>query len=240
MFIGMPTVVASPLFRTDDPEPLEYKHWEAYIASQYANDKGGSSNIVPYFEFEHGLLPDVEVNLLVPFGYNRPRGGPVFYGLGDVQVGMKYRFIQETNNVPMMAVAPAVTLPTGNSGRGLGSGEPQLYLPLWLQKAWGPWETGGGGGYRINPGTYNRNYWFFGTQVQREVAKWLALGAEIFYQTPAVRYDKYKTGYNVGAIIDFTESRHLLCSAGRDIHGKNLFSYFVAYQWTWGPEGKKK
>jgi hypothetical protein len=140
----------------------------------------------------------------------------------------------------MVATFPIIHLPTGNSRRGLGSEETQLFLPLWLQKSWGSWQTYGGGGYWINPGSDNQNYWFFGWQVQRQIAEWLKVGAEIFYQTPPVRYGDYQTGYTVGAIIDFTENHHLLCSVGSDIHGPNLFSHYVGYQWTWGPKEKKK
>jgi hypothetical protein len=239
MTLSVSSVLAGPPFQTDDPEPVEYQHWEVYVASQYANDKDGVSNAVPQFEIDYGVLPNVELHLLVPFGYDRPREGPL-YGFQDVELGVKYRFIQETRKVPMVATSPRIHLPTGNSGRGLGNGETQLFLPLWLQKSWGPWKTYGGGGYWINPGTNNQNYWFFGWQVQREIAEWLKVGAEIFYQTPPVRYGKYETGYTVGAIINFTENHHLLCSVGSDIHGPNLFSYYVAYQWTWGPKEKKK
>jgi hypothetical protein len=240
LFIGMPPVLAGPPFRTDDPEPVEYEHWEFYLASQYANDKDGVSSTAPHLEVNYGVLPNVQLHLIVPFGYDRPRGGPTLYGFQDLELGVKYRFIQETDCQPMVGIFPVVHIPTGSTARGLGSGEVQLFLPLWLQKAWGPWQTYGGGGYWINPGTDNKNYWFFGWQVQRAVANWLTVGAEIFYQTPPVRNGEYQTGYNIGAIINFTENHHLLCSAGSDIHGQNLFSYYLAYQWTWGPKEKKK
>jgi hypothetical protein len=42
--------------------------------------------------------------------------------------------------------------------------------------------------------------------------------------------------FNVGAIVDFTESHHLLLSAGRGFAGPNLFQGYVAYQLTFGPK----
>jgi hypothetical protein len=238
--LGVSSVLAGPPFKTDDPVISKYQQWDLYVASQYTNDKDGVSSTAPHFEIDYSVLPNVQLHLLVPFGYDRPREGPTLYGLGDVELGVKYRFIQEKSMLPMVATAPIIHLPTGNSSRGLGGGEFQLFLPLWLQKSWGPWLTYGGGGYTVNPGKDNQNYWYFGLVVQRQIAEWLKLGAEIFYQTPPVRYGEYQTGYTIGATVDITENHHLLCSVGGDIHGPNLFSYYVGYQWSWGPKEKKK
>jgi hypothetical protein len=139
MTLALSSVLAGPPFKTDDPETVEYFHWEVYVASQYANDKDGVSSTAPHFEVNYGVLPNVQLHLLVPFGYDRPRGGPTLYGFQDLELGVNYRFIQETGKIPMVATFPIIHLPTGNSRRGLGSEETQLFLPLWLQKSWGSW-----------------------------------------------------------------------------------------------------
>ncbi len=239
ILMNAPSTLAGPPFRTDDPEPVEYKHWEFYIGNTYSNDKDGVSGTAPHFEANYGVAPNVQLHLLAPLAYNEPRGGPTFFGLGDVELGVKYRFIQETDSRPMVGTFPMLHLPTGSSARGLGNGDAQLFLPLWLQKSFGAWQTYGGGGYWINPGTGNQNYWYVGWQAQRQIAKWLAIGAEIFHTTPTTREGDHQTGYNIGALINFTENHHLICSAGTDIHGQNLFSYYIAYLWTWGPPEKK-
>jgi hypothetical protein len=71
--IGITPVIAGPPFKTDDPEPVEYQHWQVYVASQYANDKNGVLSTFPHFEVDHGVLPNVDLHLLIPFGYDRPR-----------------------------------------------------------------------------------------------------------------------------------------------------------------------
>jgi hypothetical protein len=48
--ILLPRVWAGPPFTTDDPEPVEYRHWEIYVASQLEHDKGGWSGTSPHFE----------------------------------------------------------------------------------------------------------------------------------------------------------------------------------------------
>jgi hypothetical protein len=223
---------AGPPFKTDDPEPVEYKHWEVYLASQGSFDRDTRSLTAPHVEINYGVFPNVQLHLLAPLEYVKPEGQPAHYGYGDTELGAKFRFIQETDLCPQVGTFPIFVLPTGNEDKGLGSGEVQVFLPLWLQKSWGPWKTYGGGGYWINPGTGNENYWFFGWEVQRDLSKYFTLGAEIFHQTPSEVGGDSSTGFNVGAIVNFDDLHHLLLSAGRDFSGPKDAFYYVGYQLT--------
>lgn len=238
--IAPSNVWAGPPFITDDPEPVEYRHGEFYIASQYANNKDGKAGTGPHFEVNYGAVPDVQLHLLLPLAYAHPNGGPTFYGIGDTEVGVKYRFIHETDAIPQVGTFPIVHIPTGDSDRGLGSGHVPVFLPLWLQKSWGPWTTYGGGGYWINPGTGNKNFWQLGWLGQREITKSLTVGAEVFYFGKDINDGRDRTGYNIGGIINLSESHHILVSAGSDIAGDNRFSAYLGYQWTFGPHEEEK
>ena len=121
---------------------------------------------------------------------------------------------------------------TGDEERGLGSGEAQAFLPLWLQKSWGHGKPTGvaGTGLILELGT--RIYWVFGWEVQRDVSQYLTLGGEIFHQTPSEVGGESNTGFNVGAIINFSELHHLLLSAGRNFSGPNDAFYYIGYQLT--------
>jgi hypothetical protein len=235
---GAAPVLAGPPFRTDDPEPVDYGHWEFYAATQYQNDKDGVSGTAPHLELNYGIAPDLQFHLLVPDAYDRPKGGPTLFGLGDTELGVKYRFIQEGEYVPMVATFPLLELPTGSRTRGLGSGRAQLFLPIWLQKSWGPWASYGGVGYWINPGTGNRNYWYAGWLLQRDLSKRLTVGAEVFHTTPSAKDGRHETGYNIGAMVNVTESHHFIGSAGTDIHGPASSFFYMAYLMTWGPPEK--
>jgi hypothetical protein len=160
--------------------------------------------------------------------------------LGDTELGAKYRFIHETDNIPQAGIFPLVHLPSGDSNRDLGSGHVQAFLPMWLQKSWGPWTTYGGGGYWINPGTDNKNYWQLGWLLQRDITKVLTLGAEIFYFGKQTTDGRDETGYNIGGIINLTEEHHVLFSAGSDFAGDNNFASYLGYQYTFGPKEDKQ
>jgi hypothetical protein len=227
--------LAGPPFRTDDPEPVEYRHWEVYVASQGGSDPDETSLTAPHIEINYGIVPNVQLHLIAPFEYVKPKGEPSHYGYSDTELGTKIRFIQESELRPQVGVFPIVLLPTGDEDKGLGSGEVQAFFPLWIQKSWDPWTTYGGGGYGINPGRDNKNYWFFGWEVQRDITKYFTPGAEVFYQSSSEEGGDSDTGFNVGAIINFSDVQHLLLSAGRDLSGPNNISFYVGYQLTFGP-----
>ncbi len=231
------SAIAGPPFRTDDPEPVEYQHWEVYSFSQAVHVRGDSSGILPGVEVNYGAAPDLQLHLIAPLAFDKPSGENWKFGYGDTELGVKYRFIQEDENGwrPMVGIFPILEVPTGNAQRGLGAGHAREFLPIWVQKSFGDWSSYGGCGYWINPGAGNRNFWFSGWQVQRKITEQLTLGGEIFHQTADTVGGKDSTGFNVGGFYDFTENHHLLFSVGRGIQhatDTNQFSYYIAYQLT--------
>lgn len=226
---------AGPPFTTDDPEPVEYRHWEIYLASQLAHDSSGWSGTSPHLEINYGAIRNLQLHLIAPVAFNAPSHGSRQFGYGDTELGVKYRFLQETARFPQIGVFPLVELPTGDAARGLGSGHTQAFFPLWLQKSLGPWTTYGGAGYWINPGAGNRNWWFVGWLVQCQLSSRLTLGTEIFHETAKQEGGASDTRFNVGTIFDFNPNYHLLLSAGHTIQGPSGFQAYVAFQITFGP-----
>jgi hypothetical protein len=223
---------AGPPFVTDDPEPVEYRHWEFYLASQNELTHDEDSGTCPHVEINYGALPDLQLHLITPLAYSRPSGGPTAFGVGDLELGAKLRFVQETPNVPMIGIFPQLELPVGSESRGLGAGHLRAFLPLWLQKSRGPWTTYGGGGYWLNPGDGNQNYWLAGWLVQRALSAHAALGAEIFATTPDHPGGRGSVRFDLGSVLDLTEHHHILLSAGHSIAGDEAFQGYVGYQFT--------
>lgn len=240
LFLGIGRAWAGPPFVTDDPEPVDYKHGEFYLASQYTNDKDVISGTAPHFELNYGILPNVMLHLIAPFAYNQPEGQSRQRGYGDTEIGVKYRFMNDEGAHVMVGTFPIVEIPTGDRDRGLGEGQTRFFLPLWLQKAWGPWQSYGGGGFWRNPGESNKDYWFFGWQLQRQITTTFTLGAELFGQTKDAADGKSRNGFNVGSTVNLSDDHHLLFSVGSDIKGDNRFSAYLAYQYTFGPHEENK
>ena len=226
---------AGPPFVTDDPEPVEFRHWEVYLGSQYEHRNDGASGTLPHVEVNYGVIPDLQLHLIAPLAFDAPSGASRQFGYGDTELGAKYRFIGEAEGRPQVGVFPLVELPAGDSTRGLGSGHTQIFLPVWLQKSAGSWMTYGGAGYWINPGVGSRNWWFTGWLVQKRVLSNLAVGAEIFHETAQSSGGKSDTKMNVGVIWDLDDTRHILASVGPTIQGPTGYQAYLAFQFTFGP-----
>jgi hypothetical protein len=223
---------AGPPYVTDDPEPVEFRHWEFYLASQHLITRSLATGTAPHVEVNYGAWPGLQLHVIAPLAYARPSGGSTSYGMGDIELGLKFRFIDEGQWRPMVGTFPMFEVPASDGSRQLGTGHPHVFIPLWLQKSLGPWTTYGGGGFWVNPGQGNRNYGYFGWQVQRRISHLATPGIEIFYTTPDHVGRGANLCFNLGLVFDLTEHHHLLLSAGRGIVGDILFQGYLAYQLT--------
>lgn len=223
---------AGPPYVTDDPEPVAYRHWEIYLATMPDFTRAAATGTAPHLEVNYGVVPNVQLHTIVPLAYARPSGGPTHYGPGDIELGVKVRFVQERDLLPMIGTFPMLELPVGDSGKGLGTGRLHGLVPLWLQKSVGPWTSYGGAGYWWNPGGGNRSYWYVGWLLQRRLSELATLGAEIYYTTPEHVGGEHNLRFNLGLVLDFTGHHHLLASAGRSLVGEHAFQGYLAYQLT--------
>ena len=123
-----------PPFRTNDPETVEYQHFEMASGIEYENDRGTLFGTSPHFDMNYGAAPNVQAHLMVFDDYVRNKGGPTLVGPGDVEPGVKYRFIQESEHVPMVAIYPLFEAPTASKARGLGTGSLHVFPGLAAEK----------------------------------------------------------------------------------------------------------
>src|ERR1022692_525085 len=126
------TAWAGPPFQTDDPEPIDFRHYEFYTFATSDGTPIETDTAGPAVEFNWGALPNVHLHIIIPvaaiFPSNNPHFapagiGPNEYGLGDIETGIKYRFVQETKHCPMIGTFTMFELPSGNARRGLGVGK---------------------------------------------------------------------------------------------------------------------
>jgi len=222
---------AGPPFFTDDPEPVDYLHWELYLASVQQHLKHEIDATLPHLEVNYGAVPNVQLHIVAPMEFVRSGGGTA-YGFSNIELGVKYRFVQESDHVPQIGIFPLVEVPTGEKDKQLSNGKVQAFLPVWLQKSWGKFSTYGGGGFWYNPGPENRNWVFAGWQAQYEFSETVSLGGEICYHTADSDDAKPGAAFNVGGFINIDERNHILFSAGQSFAGEATTTVYLGYQMT--------
>ena len=220
-------------FQTDDPAVVAAGRVELLAFYQGTLAAAGRSGSSPGFESHFGIFENTELDLVTPLAFDTPSGSGTARGYGDTVLGLKYRLLAESGASPLLSFVPKVTIPTGNSGRGLGNGGSQGLLALAAQWHAGPFQTYANAGYWINNGTNNENYWFLGWQAQYQFSSRWIVGAEIFHTTPQFLGQPPSTGFNVGGYCIFDPHNQLLFSAGRGVQSAaetNRVSTYLGYQ----------
>ena len=237
LLVAQTQLFAGPPFMTDDPVPLDAKSSEFYLFSTYDKASDGKEIAVPAFEYNYGLNSNVMLHSVVPFMSSQPNGGKTEYGLGDIELGVKYRFIQETENMPQIGIFPMAELPTGDASKGLGNGKTWWRLPVWMQKSVGEWTSYWGVGYVINDAQGQKDYTFGGLEVQRDVGTKWSLGGELFMREKDTDMGRSTAILNFGGYYKFTPDFNLLFSAGKSIDGEIHTVGYIGLWWAFGGDG---
>jgi len=253
VFLARTAAWAGPPFQTDDPEPIDYKNYEFYTFGN-ADGTGVAMNTQgPAAEFNWGALPNVHLHIILPlaeiFPSNNakffPSGvGPTAVGLGDIEAGIKYRFVQEKKWRPMVGTFVMFELPTGSAAKGLGVGKTWYKVPIWVQKSFGPWTTYGGAGETLfNHVDGLQNFPFAGWLVQRDIGKKWTLGTEAFYhgaEGPAAAQTGSAVMLDFGGYYKFRDPgfQFLFCY-GHSVAGQAENYAYMGLYWTWGKKSDK-
>jgi hypothetical protein len=180
---------AGPPFQTDDPEPVDFRHYEFYQFGTVSSTPVETDPTGLQLEFNWGVVPNVQLHAIFGWGEVIPSNklvyapagiGPSAYGLVDTELGAKIRFIKQTKKRPEIGSFTMLELPTGSYAKGLGIGRVWYRLPVWVQKDFGEWTTYGGAGYTLIHQTQYASFPYAGWLLQRNIGKKWTLGGEIF------------------------------------------------------------
>jgi len=253
MLFGALTTWAGPPFQTDDPEPIDYRNFEFYTFGTADGTAAEMDTSGPAAEFNWGALPNVHLHILVPLAAIFPSNNPALapagegsraVGLGDIETGVKFRFIQEGKHRPQVGTFVMFELPVGSAAKGLGVGKTWYKVPLWAQKSFGPWTTYGGGGETVfsnSPGY--KNYPFAGWLLQRDIGKKLTLGTEVFYHGAeglGTAQTRSAALVDIGGYYYFRNPGfQLLFAYGHTAVGQSENYAYLGLYWTWGKKSDK-
>ncbi|TMJ14760.1 MAG: hypothetical protein E6G94_08865 [Alphaproteobacteria bacterium] len=218
---------AGPPYVTDDPEPTEPGHWEVYLFAG-ADGAHGAWDGAAGADLNYGAAEDLQLTATVPIALSHESGAGTRAGAGDLEIGVKYRFLHAEAAGIDVAIFPRVILPT--AGRRFGTGRAALLLPVWAEKDIGVWSLFGGAGYMVNPGAGNRNFWQSGLAVTRTVSPRLSIGGEATLEGPDQADGHRTAGVDLGGIYKLGGPFALLFSGGpvKEHHGPTGWRGYAA------------
>ena len=120
---------ADPSLETETARLVKPGKFEFGTAFEYQWSKDGKELALP-MSFATGLSDSVEL-LIEPIFYTsiRPKGAASSTGLGDLETAITWRFFDETDCIPALAIAGEVKFPTArNENIGSGKFDERIYL----------------------------------------------------------------------------------------------------------------
>jgi hypothetical protein len=225
-----------PPMLTDDPGTPGDGHWEINVAYIPEESRDGSRSANgPLLDMNYGVGDRVQLKYQVPWLIAADPGRPSQAGLGDSQVGVKWRFYDDPAAELAISTYPQLTFnnPTSSVQRGLVESDTALLLPFEFQGKLGPLDWNAEVGREFH--ARSEDLWIYGLALGREVNSRLELAVEL-HGTGRFARNEDQLIANLGARIKLTEHETLLVSAGRSVnrtHGTELtFTGYLGVQWT--------
>lgn len=143
VFLTSATIKAQQPFVTDDADVTPKGHFHFEFSNEFdLLQRSSFPNLrqnTADFELDYGLFEGVEIGFESPLLsiFNAAGTDPKSAtGIGDSNLSVKYNFYREREDsrLPAMTIAVNFELPTGDTGRQLGSGLADFYVNGVLQK----------------------------------------------------------------------------------------------------------
>jgi hypothetical protein len=202
---------AGPPYLTDDPAPTDIGHWEIYAFTSGGGHRS-TADADAGFDLNYGAMKGVQLTATLPLSFSHDPNDGWRGGTGDVELAVKYRFLDDERTGVSAAIFPRAILPSAAHSPGERT---RFLLPLWIQKDFaGGASIFGGGGYTINPGTGNRDFWQGGIAATQNLNDRVSVGAEVARQGSDAVGGRPQTRVGVGTIVKLSSPYSLLFSGG--------------------------
>lgn len=202
---------AGPPYLTDDPVPTDVGHWELY---GFAAGEGHRSDLDTDLgmDINYGAMKGVQLTATLPLSFSHDSLDGWRGGSGDVELGVKYRFIDKGKPAFSAAIFPRVILPTAAHSP---DEKARLLLPIWLEQDFrGDYSIFGGGGFELNRGPGNRDFLLGAIAVTHDLNKMLSVGSELAWQQPDIVGGTDQLRAGIGATAKLSDHYSLLLSGG--------------------------
>jgi hypothetical protein len=220
--------LAGPPLETDDPDTPGPRRWEINLASPFAT-RDDTRLFQPLLDLNYGVGERVQLKLKPRFAVLDKPGAGAKAGAGNLQLGVKWRFLDQQEHGLSLSVYPQADFnPPGNSvERGLVSEGSQFFLPFQVQRTFGQTKVYAEAGY--NWREHQTDEWALGLAVEHALSQRFRLVGEL-RNLAGDDFGNHEFFFNAGFKWSFHQHATLLASAGRTLHetrgdGPAVFSY---------------
>jgi hypothetical protein len=228
LILNPSAVLAGPPLETDDPDTPGPNRWEINLSSPFAT-RDDMRVFQPLLDLNYGVGDRVQLKLKPRMVVLDEPGGSNVVGAGNIQLGVKWRCLDEERHYISASVYPQVDVnPPGNSvDRGLVTEGTQFLLPFQVQRVFGRSKVYAEAGYNWRDGQSDE--WLLGLAAEHSLSERFRLVGEL-RNVATEDFGDYEFFFNAG--FKWTFHRHVtfLASAGRTLaesrgEGAAVFSY---------------
>jgi hypothetical protein len=207
-----------PPMITDDPGTPGDKKWEINLAAAFAHRSGETAADFPAIDLNYGVGEHIQLTLQTAPVFLKREGHGLIGGLGGSEAAVKWRFLDQQKNGDGvdMSMFPRVIFNLAHSSprRGLSQAGTRFQIPFQMAKAFGRWHANVEFGPHIS--SVSRSEWLYGIVGGLDVSKATLLMAEL-HGTSRMSFKRDALTVNVGVHHEFSETRILIVSLGREI-----------------------
>ena len=217
-----------PPYYTNDPGTPGNKNWEITLGYKPCLYDGASTPHIPDVDINYGLGDRIQLTFENAW-LRVNNSGNVKYGLGQDQLGVKWRFYDNKKSGLGISIFPQASINNPNQSvqRGITPRGASLILPIEFTEHLGPvdinWEVG------YNEVHLGPHGWLAGFVVGHDVTKKLELDAE-FYGLGTFNNSYNQQTIDAGARYKLRPPFILLLMAGRSVAAASKGQpFFVGY-----------
>ena len=206
-------LAAIPLI-TDDTGTQGKGRFQLELFGEYGHDReeritAKTSDLAATLTY--GIIDPLDIIVSVPYQFWRAEHSDrvtTGNGISDSSIEAKWRFYEKGG--VSVALKPGFTLPTGDEGKGLGTGRAAYYLTVIASKEIGPWAIHINLGYIRNENSLDerKNVWHASIASTVDVVGSLKFAGDVGMETNPDRKSKTPPAYILGGLI---------YSAGKDV-----------------------
>lgn len=219
---------AGPPLETDDPDTPGPNRWEINVSSPF-EIQDDTWVIHPLLDINYGVGERLQLKLKPRFVVVDEPGGEVEAGAGNIQVGVKWRFLEQERHGVSMSVYPQVDFnaPGNSVDRGLVDEGTQFFLPFQIQRVFGRSKVYAEIGY--NWREHQADEWALGLAAEHSLSDKFRLVGELRNVSDA-DFDDNQFFFNAGFKWSLRDDITLLASAGHTLYesgdnGPTVFCY---------------